>query len=192
MKSGSSAQNLLLSEDGILSGLDNNGRPVNISLDTETAARLRAAKIFWKVARPDDGMPASGIGMPDGSIYSGISPEIGRPFFMAAENTPKLMNWDEANEYANNRTIHGHSDWELPTISELDCLARTGRIWNEFLKKARMAPEDGGFLAGEYWTADTTRLGGARHYDVYSKSHMLSSRSNQFSVLCVRRMGKIS
>lgn len=34
-------------------------------------------------------------------------------------NSGRAMNWEEANDYAKGLTVCGHSDWRLPTISEL-------------------------------------------------------------------------
>ena len=85
------------------------------------------AELLEAARRGDDGRIkklfgleiAIGDRMPDGSIYAGISPSRGTKLFAAAANAPRPMTFQDAERYARNLDVHGHTDWRLPARKEL-------------------------------------------------------------------------
>ena len=63
--------------------------------------------------------PKIGDKMPDGTIYGGISPDTNKPMYVAAEDTPRRLDFNKAAKYAKNVKAHGHKDWRVPTVQEL-------------------------------------------------------------------------
>jgi len=76
----------------------------------------------------------------DGTIFAGISPRTGQPMYTTPEDAPIQVaqrqgflkrlfadnspgrDWYHANEYVEMLAAHGHSDWRLPSKSELSVL----------------------------------------------------------------------
>jgi len=60
--------------------------------------------------------------MPDGTIYAGVSPDEGLPMFATAQGHFRRIDFWEAERYAKTLNAHGHGDYRVPTIDELDVL----------------------------------------------------------------------
>jgi len=113
-------------------------------------------------------MPAPEIGtvMADKTIYAGLSPQTGRMLFVLPEDESRLMDYQSALDGAgiNNRTCHlGHSDWRLPTLSELHVIfinRRKGALRDTFNEEAANYPDLGlshreaaGWYRTDYWSS---------------------------------------
>jgi Protein of unknown function (DUF1566) len=80
--------------------------------------------------RPDEIPPNAGTesllkageGMPDGTVFAGISPDTGSPMYTTPADAPLIMKWKQATAYARNLEAHGHRDWRVPTKDELTVL----------------------------------------------------------------------
>ena len=63
--------------------------------------------------------------MPDGTVYAGISPDTHKPMYTTPADAP-ISNIDHsfnmAAKYSSRLDAHGHNDWRMPTINELDVL----------------------------------------------------------------------
>jgi hypothetical protein len=62
--------------------------------------------------------------MPDGTIFAGISPALGRRIFVAPQDASVAMKWKAAQLYALDLDAHGHQDWKVPSREELELLYR--------------------------------------------------------------------
>ncbi|MCC2099428.1 MAG: hypothetical protein KDJ29_21230 [Hyphomicrobiales bacterium] len=116
--------NITFNEDGSISVAASDGRelvfdatnPAQITVaaapaDAPVNKRSKRASSFQKAARIGDVMP-------DGSIYVGISPRTGEPFFIPAEKTPKRLPHKQAVEAIGKLDAHGHKDWRLGSEEE--------------------------------------------------------------------------
>lgn len=66
--------------------------------------------------------PKTGDRLADGSIYLGLSPDTGAHICLAEKDAPLSLGFYKAAEYANRETAHGHKDWRLPTMGELEMM----------------------------------------------------------------------
>jgi hypothetical protein len=66
--------------------------------------------------------PEIGQEMGDGTIYAGISPDDGKPMFATAKGSSGRMDFYDAVQYVKALDVHGHQDYRVPTINELDVL----------------------------------------------------------------------
>jgi hypothetical protein len=99
--------------------------------------------------------PKIGDKMPDGTIYTGISPDTNRPMYVMPADAPLSMTFNEASEYVkavNSQEACGDDDWRLPTKKELDHL---------FNNLAAIGGFDvsGSYPAGWYWSATPGKWG---------------------------------
>lgn len=69
--------------------------------------------------------------------------------YRVAPNANNTLMWADANAYCNNLTLHGYSDWKLPTKEEL-------------LQMYNDRNSIGGFVDGRYWSS--TSSGSNTHY----------------------------
>jgi hypothetical protein len=60
--------------------------------------------------------------MSDGTIFAGVSPETNRPMFVLPKDLSLTMTFNEAQKYASKLNAHGHQDWRLPSVAELNIL----------------------------------------------------------------------
>lgn len=79
--------------------------------------------------------------MPDGTVYAGISPDTGKPFYTTPDDAPLTVRWEEAMEFAAAFRGHGHKNWRVPTKAELNVL---------FNNRAVVGGSD---FAGWYWSS---------------------------------------
>ena len=101
--------------------------------------------------------------MPDGTVYAGLSPGIGRPLYTTPADPPLTVTFKSAHEYAARLDAHGHKDWRVPTPDELNVL---------FENRAAIGAFDvsGSEKAGWYMTSeasDETYAWGQRFSDGY-------------------------
>jgi Protein of unknown function (DUF1566) len=126
-----------------------------------------------------DGLPPIGTKMPDGTIYSGISPDAGKPFYAMPEDAPRPVNWEEATDFAKGLDAHGRKDWRLPSKGELSVLFNNRAAIGGF-------NVTGSYPAGWYWSASEYYGWDAscqRFSDGYQFNYGKGGRS---SVRCVR------
>jgi ATP-dependent Clp protease ATP-binding subunit ClpA len=117
--------------------------------------------------------------MPDGTIFAGVSPDTGKPMYVAPADAPLRMTFAEAKKYAAELDACGHKDWRLPTKAELGVL---------FNNRAAIGGFDasGAVPAGWYWSAsqyDTWNAWVQRFSDGY---HGYNLKSHDSSLRCVR------
>src|SRR5262245_55448163 len=60
--------------------------------------------------------------MEDDTIYTGISPDTGRPMYTMPADGPLTMQWNKAMDYAAGLDAYGHRDWRVPSRKELNML----------------------------------------------------------------------
>jgi hypothetical protein len=60
--------------------------------------------------------------MEDGTIFAGISPDTHRPIYATPQDAPGTYSFNQAAKYATNLDAHGHHDWRVPSIDELNVL----------------------------------------------------------------------
>lgn len=65
---------------------------------------------------------SAGMTMPDRTVYVGLSPDTGRPFYTKRLDASGAMNWRCAAEFAKACRANGHCDWRMPTIGELEVM----------------------------------------------------------------------
>lgn len=94
----------------------------------------------------DTAEPKIGDKMPDGTVFAGISPYMNQPMYAMPVDAPLTMKFNQAKEYAANLDAHGHRDWRMPTLAELNVL---------FNNRASIGGFDvtGSYPAGWYWSA---------------------------------------
>jgi hypothetical protein len=103
--------------------ISRNGLTLTLSFNTEGGFTLKRNGVVLAAAYPQpSAAPIPGSVMADGTVYAGLSPETGQAFYAAAKDAPEVMTWGEAEEYARSSAAHGHSDWRLPTLSELNVM----------------------------------------------------------------------
>jgi hypothetical protein len=86
--------------------------------------------------------------MPDGTIYSGISPDTNKPIYTTLKDAPLTVKWKQAMEYAAQLEAHGHRDWRLPTKGELNVLFQNRAAIGHF-------NQSGSDHAGCHWSSRT-------------------------------------
>lgn len=133
-------------------------RPLDKQISKATCETERRNKVAYEQRMkdlginmaPDERDPKIGLKMEDGTIYAGVSPDTGKPFYTMPEDVPRIMTFNTAAKYAKRLFAHGHHDWRLPSEKEL-CILRANRtvgaLGGTFNQSAFPAP------AGRYWVA---------------------------------------
>lgn len=70
--------------------------------------------------------PKVGDKMRDGSVYCGVSPHTGYPFYVASEDIPGAFTWLDAKNYAWRR------DQRIPTLEELQIIYAFKNVIGDF------------------------------------------------------------
>ncbi len=66
------------------------------------------------------------------------------------------LNWNESRDYVNKLSSGGHSDWRLPTISELKTIYEPSKVNKDiFGGKVKFDPIFAGSGAYNYWSSET-------------------------------------
>ncbi len=94
--------------------------------------------------------------------------------------------WDAALSYCNGLTLGGHSNWRLPSVSELESLTDDSRF-NPVLDTAFFANFPN-VVASYYWSSTTHAYGKGYAWDVvfFNGQVGFSSKNNDCYVRCVR------
>ena len=87
-----------------------------------------------------------GTKMPDGSIYAGVSPDMGKPMYAAPEDAPMHCDFNQAAHFAAYVDACGCKDWRVPTKAELNVLFQNREAIGGF-------DTTGSALAGWYWSS---------------------------------------
>jgi hypothetical protein len=127
----------------------------------------------------ENAKPKIGDTMEDGTIFSGISPDTGRPIYTTPADAPLAMEWKRAMNYAADLDAHGHRDWKLPSKAELNVL---------FENRAKIGGfnTSGSFPAGYCWSSsekDTSSACYQRFSDGVQRNY---DKLVGLSVRCVR------
>jgi hypothetical protein len=161
-----------LSDQGEIVARDARGQSVMVQISEALKQRLQPSAA-----------PMPGTVMPDGTVYAGLSPDTGRAFYAAANDAPKLMTWNDATAYARASTAHGHSDWRVPTMNELDVIFNNSAAIGGF-------NASGSLSGGMYWSS--SKDGAvilhirARDWTFSDGSQIFDTKSARSSVRCVR------
>lgn len=116
-----------------------------------------------------------GDGMPDRTVFAGISPDTKKAMYAMPLDAPLTYTFRYAQEYAQELRAHGHQDWRVPTKGELNVL---------FQNRA----EIGGFdiPAACYWSSSQND-GGAAWNQRFSDGHQdIDSTLRGLALRCVR------
>ena len=83
--------------------------------------------------------------MADGTIYAGFSPDTGKNMYAMPADAPRGMTFKQAKAYAAALDAHGHKDWRVPSVAELQALFDNRSAIGGF-------NETGLLFAGYYWS----------------------------------------
>jgi hypothetical protein len=122
----------------------------NGSLDTFTDESVRthpAAGNLASALKP-------GVTMPDGTVYAGISPDSGEAMYVTPGDAPQQTTFNQAAKYAAALDAHGHTDWRLPTKTEMQELYKNR---NEGALKGTFNQRSGSGFAHWYWSCAEDR-----------------------------------
>ena len=136
-------------------------------------AVLRAAQAALKACPRNVAQPKPGDRMPDGTVYVGVSPSNGRPFYAMPQDLPDLHTWDCAQSCAAAQTFGGHTDWRVPTRTEFDALYRAQEAI-------------GGFQRDWYWSSSELNSGSAWAQVFSDGEQPIGSKVYNGRVRCVR------
>jgi hypothetical protein len=89
--------------------------------------------------------------MEDGTIYAGISPSTGEFMYTTPEDAPYIYTFRDAKKYAFELAAHGHKDWRVPTIDELNVMFNNRAAIGHF-------EESGSYPRG--WYSSSTECNG--------------------------------
>lgn len=97
-------------------------------------------------------------------------------------DSPGRMKWDEALAYADGLSLNGHSDWRLPTCSEIESLLDRSVYRPEMRKEVPFRD------TRSYWTSST--FGGSKNSAwmvMLDGAYLLSYfKTNTYHIRCVR------
>jgi hypothetical protein len=160
-------------------GLVVQGAGVRVELDSNGSVTVYSngsVKVRPAADEPAPAAPKIGAGLPDGTVYAGLSPDTGRAMYTTPADAPLTMKWRDAMKHAAKLGAHGHKDWRLPSRAELNVL---------FNNRAAIGGFDtsGSFPTGHYWSsaelnglAWNQRFSDGVRYDDYHKYYGLSVR----------------
>jgi hypothetical protein len=177
-----------LSDQGKIVARDARGQPVPVQISEALKQRLQpTAKSATVELPPAPGtiiiqkgtVIVPGTMMPDGTIYIGRSPDTGRAFYAAANDAPGELTWFAAMEYARSSTAHDHSDWRLPSLSELNILFNNRAAIGGF-NESGLGP------AVWYWSSSSYLKHYARNKSFSDGVQVVNSKGFGLSARCVR------
>ncbi len=118
--------------------------------------RQKPGTAAWRAAKDAADIANAKVGdiMQDGSIYAGMLPETHERIFIAAKDTPCTMSFNEAAKYAEDLDVHGHKDWRMPTLDELNLVYQNiekGALRETFNRTVEGSAAGG--YPGWYWTS---------------------------------------
>lgn len=90
--------------------------------------------------------PVIGQGMPDSTVYAGISPDTGKPMYTTPADSGLCGCWYDATARAGRLDAHGHTDWRVPSVNELNVLLNNRADIGGF-------DTSGSDPAGWYWSS---------------------------------------
>lgn len=121
----------------------------------------------------------TGAAVSDGTVYVGMSPHTGRPFYTMPKDAPLVYTDGEANAACANLEAFHHRDWRVPANAELDMMFQNRAEIGNFVTT-------GSYPAGWYWSS-------SRYDGTYAWAQRFSdgiqdygSKIYQSSLRCVR------
>jgi hypothetical protein len=117
--------------------------------------------------------------MPDGSVYAGISPDTYRPMYATQADAPLTYTFNQAQKYAAKLDVHGHQDWRVPTINELNVLFQNCAAIGGF-------DESGSYPAGWYWSSSQSNDSYAWNQRFSDGNQYNGGKVGASSLRCVR------
>ncbi len=141
------------------------------------AARRRQATVEAEAADPRNFK--IGQEMPDGTKFAGFSPGTGKAMYAVPRDEPLLMDFNSAAECAKQKSLETGQAYRVPSIAELDQLARVCAIIGGFnLSKMERA--------ATYWssTEPVVRMGLSKR--LYDGTEWLDDKLVPCSVRLVR------
>jgi len=162
----------------------------------ETAAAMERLGTLLKSSQPGKSLagftklpphrigypPAIGDEMPDGTIYAGVSPDTGKAMYATPKDAPATFTFNEAAKYAKKLKAHGHKDFRVPTLDELNVLYQNrneGKLKGTF-------NETGSYPAGWYRSSSQTNYGFAWDQRFSDGCQHACSKDYGSSLRCVR------
>lgn len=97
----------------------------------------------------------------------------------------EIFNWDDAVSYCNNLTYAGHSDWRLPSPTELHTISDLGRHTPAFDTRYFSSITS---YSRSLWTSQESKADTDKAYSVsyYDSSCPLTAKTYEYNVMCVR------
>jgi hypothetical protein len=92
-----------------------------------------------------DRAPQIGDLIPDKGVYAGFSPDTWEPMYTTPKDAPLNLSFNQATKYAADLVAHGHRDWRVPTIAELNMLFNNRAALGGFDESDRQT--------GWYWSS---------------------------------------
>ena len=174
-------------------------KPVELKPKEEALAKLRGwrSKVLARLelkASGETSCPEDVTIMPDGTIFTGLSPDTGKPMYATPQDAGITMNFNQAAAYVdelNKTKAYGHDDWRLPSKEELRHLfgmQHTGALSGTFTHQARRPFN----TANMYWSSSVPTDSLRRGNNVFCLTfngigtHQLYFPNGLLSVRCVR------
>jgi hypothetical protein len=123
--------------------------------------------------------PEIGDTMPDGTIYAGLSPDTGKAMFATPADAPLSYTFNEARKYAKVLDAHGHQDWRVPTVDELNVLFNNRAAIGGF-------NVTGSYFPGWYRSSSQNGRWYAWEQRFSAGSQLINHKNGHSSVRCVR------
>ncbi len=173
---------VIIKQDGIEIDLGSDG---NIVVHTNGGVKVQPAPANDTTITAAKAALEVGDRMQDGSIFAGVSPDIGKQMFAMPADAGVSKTFNEAAQYAkdlNGAKTLGHDDWRVPTKTELNVLFQNrdkGALKGTF-------DLTGSGPSGWYWSGTPDFAGHAYGQRFSDGQQNNNNRHNDSSVRCVR------
>jgi hypothetical protein len=97
----------------------------------------------------DDALDMPGTAMNDGTIIAGYTPGTDDLLYTTPNDAPGFYDWNQGMEYCEDLVAHGHDDWKLPTIDQLNLLFNNHSEVGNF----KTSPSGKPYEANWYWSS---------------------------------------
>jgi hypothetical protein len=131
----------------------------------------------------------AGMPMATSQDSAGIWEDSTTGLIWSVKDNGSDMSWDQANNYCENSTLQGQTDWRLPTIDELKTLYDRSLSKKQY--KAKGPIELG---AASMWSGTKNNSGDAWNFNFFNGGTSMSPTrggcGTSARALCVRQSGK--